>query len=35
MEVIITAKAELRPEEIHEYYSEKATEIVDQIIYRR
>lgn len=39
MEVVITAKAEFRLEEIHEYYSEeaspeKATEIVNQIIDR-
>lgn len=39
MDVVITAKAESRLEEIHEYYSvvaspEKATEIVNQIIQR-
>lgn len=39
MEVVITAKAEFRLEEIHEHYSEKAspakaTEIVNQIIDR-
>lgn len=39
MEVVITAKAELRLEEIHEYYSEKAspekaTKIVNQIVDR-